>query len=227
MTENRGPEDFGENGFDPGFGPEGTEGLQLPPWERRDRFGFLNGLYLTTKDVLLSPQQFFHRMPSQVGLAEPLYYAIILGVVAAFFGWMWSLAGSSLQMFVAEDIGEVVRGPIASFVFFLTSPITVAILLFIKAGVIHLVLQVLGGNRLGFEATFRVAAYGEAASILALLPFCGSVVGVLWSLFVTIVGLYAIHDTDPWRAVVAVLAPLALCMSMIGGSIILLILGLN
>ena len=42
-----------------------------------------------------------------------------------------------------------------------------------------IVLMLVGGNKLGFEATFRVAAYGEAASILALVPFCGGVIGVL------------------------------------------------
>ena len=110
-----GPGDYQENGFDPGFGPEGAEGLQLPPWERRERFGFLNGLYLTIKDVLFTPRQFFHRMPSQVGLVPPLLFAIVIGVVAAFFDWMWSLAGSSLEMFLNEDLDQVIRGPIGFF----------------------------------------------------------------------------------------------------------------
>jgi hypothetical protein len=218
--------DFG-TGVDEGFGTPGTEGLLLPPWERRERYGFLNGLYLTIKDVLLTPGTFFHRMPSQVGLAQPLYFALVLGVVAAFFGWMWSLAGSSLQMFVADDLAEVVRGPLYSFLAFLFSPVTVAILVFLKAGLIHLVLMLVGGNKLGFEATFRVAAYGEAASILALLPFCGSVLGVLWSLFITIVGLYSIHETDPWRAVLAVVAPMILCLSLVSVSAILVMMGLS
>ncbi|MEN8005616.1 MAG: YIP1 family protein [Candidatus Krumholzibacteriota bacterium] len=231
MTVGNGPDDFHGSDFedevDQGFGTTGTEGLLLPPWERRERYGFLNGLYLTIKDVLLTPRTFFHRMPTRVGLAQPLYFALVLGVVAAFFGWMWSLAGSSLQMFVAEDFEEVFKGPLFSFLAFLFSPITVAILVFIKAGLIHLMLMLVGGNKLGFEATFRVAAYGEAASILALVPFCGGVLGVLWSLFVTIVGLYSIHETDPWRAVAAVIAPMALCLSLISASAILVMVGLS
>ncbi len=231
LTPGNGPDDFtgGDfgHGVDEGFDTPGSEGLLLPPWERRERFGFLNGLYLTIKDVLLTPRNFFHRMPSQVGLAQPLYFALVLGVVAAFFGWMWSLAGSSLQMFVAEDFDEIVKGPLFSFMAFLFSPITIAILVFIKAGLIHLMLMMVGGNKLGFEATFRVAAYGEAASILALVPFCGGVLGVFWSLFITIVGLYSIHETDPWRAVLAVVAPMALCLSFISASAILVMMGLS
>ena len=231
MNPGNGPDEYGTGGFDEnvdeGFGTTGTEGLLLPPWERRERFGFLNGLYLTIKDVLLTPQTFFHRMPSQVGLNQPLYFALVLGVVAAFFVWMWSLAGSSLQMFVADDLEEVFQGPLYSFFAFLFSPITVAILVFLKAGLIHLVLMLVGGNRLGFEATFRVAAYGEAAAILTLVPFCGSVIGVLWGLFITIVGLYSIHETEPWKAVVAVVAPMVLCLSFISVSAILVMMGLS
>ena len=216
----------GPQGYSQGFGSETSEGLLLPPWERRDRFGFLNGLYLTIKDVLLAPGQFFHRMPSQVGMTQPLLFAVTIGVAATFFIWMWSLAGSSLKMLVADDLGEVLRGPWWSFVMFLFSPVIVSIGVIVKAAMIHLVLILLGGNKLGFEATLRVSAYSEAASILALLPFCGPVLGVVWSLVVVIIGLYSIHETDPWRAVVAVLAPMALFFSAVSGSVVLLLAGL-
>jgi len=231
LTPGNDSDEFKDAGFgtgiDQGFGTPGTEGLLLPPWERRERYGFLNGLYLTIKDVLLTPRTFFHRMPTQVGLAQPLYFALVLGVVAAFFGWMWSLAGSSLQMFVAEDLEEVIKGPLYSFLAFLFSPVMVATLVFLKAGLIHLVLMLVGGNKLGFEATFRVAAYGEAAGIMAMLPFCGGVIGVLWSLLITIVGLYSIHETEPWRAVLAVVAPMVLCLSLISVSAVLVMMGLS
>jgi hypothetical protein len=53
------------------------------------------------------------------------------------------------------------------------------------------------------------------------------VIGVLWSLFITIVGLYSIHETDPWRAVVAVVAPMAVCLSLISASAVLVMMGLS
>ncbi len=213
--------------YDDGFGTGGTEGLLLPPWERRERFGFLNGLYLTIKDVLLAPRQFFHRMPSQVGLLQPLYFAVLLGVLASFLAWMWALAGSSLQMLVADSFEEVVQGPMVAFGFFVSSPFSTAISVLIKAGLLHGVLMLVGGNRLGFEATFRVAAYGEAAGILALVPACGGFIGLIWAIVVTIIGLYSIHETEPWRAVVAVLVVSTVCASMIGASIMAFALGMN
>lgn len=216
-----------DTGLGGGLGHGPTEGLLLPPWERRERFGFLNGLYLTVKDVLLAPRVFFHRMPTRIGLVQPLYFALVLGVIASFFAWMWSLTGSSLQMFMTENMGELFKGPFYSFLAFLFSPLIVAGGVFLKAAMLHVVLMLVGGNRLGFEATFRVAAYGEAAGILALVPACGTVIGLVWSLVVTVIGLYSIHETDPWRAVVAVALPALLCTSLVGVSVLMLVLGLN
>lgn len=223
-TDNDG--NFGST-FDDGFGVGGTADLLLPPWERRERYGFLNGLYLTIKDVMLAPGRFFHRMPSQVGLLQPLYFAVVLGVVAAFFAWMWSLSGSSLQLFLAKDMAQIARGPFYAFLGFLFSPVAMAVGVFVKAFLLHGMLMLLGGNRLGFEATFRVATYGEAAGILALVPACGSGVGLIWTLVVTVIGLYSIHETEPWRAVLAVVLPAIICFSAIGMSVMTIILASN
>ncbi len=226
---NDGP--YGNGPDDPGyqdhFGSSATEGLELPPWERRERFGFLNALYLTCKDVLLSPGQFFHRMPSQVGLAQPLFFAILLGLLATFFQWMYALMGSSLQIFISDDLSEVMKAPIFSFFNFLFSPITVSVGLFFQAGLAHLMLILLGGNRLGFEATFRVAAYSEATALLLMIPGCGAPLALIWSLVVMVVGLYSIHEIEPWKAVLAILLPTIICLATIGGSVVALVAGLN
>jgi len=203
----------------PEFEQDHNEGLQLPPWERRERFGLLNALYLTVKDVLLAPGRFFHRMPSQMGLMQPLLFALLLGVVGTFIVWMYSLVSTSLQMAVFGDFSHG-RSSLNSFFLFLTSPIWVAIAIFVQAGLTHGVLMLLGGGRLGFGATFRVAAYSEATSVLLLLPICGSQIAIVWSLVILIIGLYNIHETEPWKAVVAVLAPMLICLSIVGGPVI-------
>ena len=221
----------GQQGGDPGdsftggFQADRGEGLALPPWERRERFGFLNGLYLTVKDVLFSPGRFFKQMPSAVGLTQPLLFAILIGAVATFVSWMWTLTGSSLQMLLQESMEEVVKGPLYSFLTFLFSPMIITVVLFIQAGLTHLTLVLIGGNRLGFEATFRVSAYAEAASLLIIMPVCGAWIAVIWNLVTMVIGLYSIHETEPWKAVVAVLAPMLLCLSSIGGGLVLLLVG--
>jgi hypothetical protein len=215
---------FGEPATGPGTG-RGPEGLQVCPWEERDRYGFLNALYLTTREVLTAPGPFFGRMPSRLGYLQPLFYAIVLGMLAALLGWIWSLTGSSLRTLASGDVLHGLFGPVPSFLGFIASPFTTTLDVAVRAGLMHLLLMLLGGNKLGFEATFRVAAYGKAAGVVALVPFCGSLVAVLWELAIDIIGLYRIHGTDPWRALVAVLAPAVLCFSSIAAAVLLVILG--
>lgn len=208
------------------YDPRPRDGLALPPWEDRARYGFLNSLYLTVKDVLLIPGRFFARMPTEIGLVQPLFFAIVVGVIGYFFDWMWTLTGSSLQVFVAEDMSEVVRPALATGARFIFSPLLVAAEVVISAGIVHLCLIIVAGNRLGFEATFRVIAYAHATAVLAVVPFCGDVVGALWSLGIAVVGLYKIHETDPWRTVLAIMLPTILCLATCGGTV-LFGLGLN
>ncbi len=210
----------------PEFEDDHTEGLQLPPWERRERFGFLNALYLTVKDVLLTPGRFFHRMPSLVGILQPLLFAVVLGGVGTFIAWLYSLVSSSLQMALFGDFSPG-QSSLISFLLFIFSPVLMTMGIFIQAGLIHGALMLLGGNRLGFEATFRVSAYSEATTVILLLPVCGSWVAMIWSMVILIIGLYNIHEIDPWKAVVAVLAPLLLCFMVVGGSIVATMTGMN
>ncbi len=216
-----------DNSYESESGSHSSGGLELPPWERRDRFGFLNGLYLTIKDVLLSPQSFFQRMPSQLGLTQPLMFAIVLGVITTFFGWMYSITGSSLKMLISDDFSELLEGPLLSFGMFVLSPFLVVVFLYLQAAITHGMLVLLGGNKLGFEASFRVIAYSEATSIVTLIPFCGSGIGVVWGLVVTIIGLYSVHEIDPWKAVAAVLVPMIFCLFSVGGLVGFLVFGLN
>lgn len=212
-------------GFAAGATAGGPEGLTLCAWERRAEYGVLNALYLTTRDVLTGPQRFFRKMPTHVGLVQPLIYAVILGVIASFMAWLWSLAGSSLQTLAGATVGSLFSGPVWTFVSLLTSPLTVAVLVFAHAALMHVTLMLLGGNRLGFEATFRVAAYGQAAAVLGMLPFCGGMLAIILELAINVMGLYSIHGTDPWRAAIAVLAPALLCASSLGAIIMLTLLG--
>ncbi len=59
--------------------------------------------------------------------------------------------------------------------------------IFVQAGLTHGVLLLLGGGRLGFEATFREVAYSEATSVLLLVPLCVSWIAIVWSLVILII----------------------------------------
>jgi hypothetical protein len=209
-----------ESDHQPSFSNHAAEGLALPPWEERQRYGFFNAVYLTIRNSLFSPGAFFSRMPTRIGLSQPLLFAMIIGVIGAFFQWMWSLTGSSLtgallHLVLRKDVSDILEAPLKAGLIFAFSPVLIICNVFAATGIVHLSLMLVGGNRLGFEATFRVMAYAAATAIFLVVPICGIWVLLFWAVTIIVIGLQKIHDIREWRAIVAVL-PLLLCLFYCG-----------
>lgn len=220
----------GGSALPPGYGgaPPGGQ----TPWERRDRIGVFNALIETTKQVLSQPTAFFRAMPVTGGLGAPLLYAVIVGYVGLFASAIYSavfrsVLGSSLTRMGGAGGGELERlapflqGGIGLVVNLVFGPVIIAIAVFIASGIIHLVLLALGGAARGFEATFRVAAYSEAAAIFNVIPVCGGLVGAVYTLVLLIIGVSEAHGISRGKAAAAVLVPiLILCCCCVGGGVI-------
>jgi len=61
-----------------------------------------------------------------------------------------------------------------------------------------------------------VISYAYAPQIFAVVPFVGWCIASIWMLVLEIIGLAAAHRTDTWRAALAVLAPVILCVCVVG-----------
>lgn len=202
--------------------PPGAAGAPGPgiPWDQRDRIGFFNALVETTRDVLTEPGRFFRAMPVTGGLGSPLLYGVVIGwiglVATSFYqaifhslvGSTWGAWGESRPE-VAALLGwiEGWAGFVGQVVF---GGVFVVIGLFVGAGIIHLMLLVLGGARRDFEATFRVVSFAQATSILLLIPFCGQLAAAVWSLVLYVLGLAEAHQIGHGKAAAAVLLPIVL-----------------
>jgi hypothetical protein len=193
--------------------PRGT------PWERRAEIGVGSGLVETTKQVLFAPTAFFREMPVSGGIGAPLGYAVILGYLGVVFQAIYQavfrvVMGPTFSRFEARDelrnVLPWLEGGAGFVAQLLFGPIFVVLGLFIGAGVYHLMLLILGGARRDFEATFRVAAYSQAISVLLILPICGSLIGFVWWLVVVVIGLSEAHGIGRGKAFAAVILPLVL-----------------
>ena len=197
------------------------------PWDERDRIGLFSALVETTRDVLAGPGAFFRAMPLSGGLGSPLLYAVLigwLGLVASEFYWaiFRSVAGSSWGA-LGVDRPEIaaVLGWVEGWAGFLVQVVFggvfVVIGVFVTAGVLHLMLLLLGGARRDFEATLRVVSFSQAPSVLFLVPFCGQLVGGIWGLVLYVLGLAEAHRIGHGKAAAAVLLPiLVLCCCCAG-----------
>src|SRR5205823_13600753 len=97
----------------------------------------------------------------------------------------------------------------------LLTPVFTFVLLYVNAAVTHGIAAILGQAKRGFPATFAACAYACAPLVLLAIPACGSIVGLIWLVVLTSIGLKVTHRISTGAAAAAVLAPyFVLCCVM-------------
>lgn len=204
----------------PGGPPAG--GRPGLPWELSKDF---NALLETVKLLITAPGQAFARAREKGDYASPLLFAVIFYVIGAIFQQFWQLLfGPASWMQYMRDMPPEMRemmesfgatpGPMALVFGVILAPIIGIIVLFIVAGIVHLVLQLLGGLRdstAGFEGTFRVISYGQIAQIATIVPIAGGLIAFVWAVVLYVLGLSSLHRCSQGKALAAVLIPIAVC----------------
>ncbi|MBA4356417.1 MAG: YIP1 family protein [Humidesulfovibrio sp.] len=207
------------------LGPEST-GSPVP-FEDLPRVGFFPGLWSTIRQVLTAPSVFFQTMPVSGGMAKPLIFHLLLAEFMLLCQYLWGLTSlGSLSQYAGSPelmdmgLGMAGAGPILILVFY---PLLLILRLMLMTGVIHLLLRVLfrftGGQGSGAEATFRVLCYCAAPLVLGVIPFFGPLLGGIWSIALTIIGLKEAHRTRGSVAMFAVLVPILMMLAAVLGVI--------
>lgn len=178
------------------------------PWEDQENLGFIQGIYLTLKQSLFTPSNFFSILPKHTGLLNPLLYALIIGTVGAMAGYL---------------IGTVVENPFFSHGK-LSGPISILVGVFMPVFVffgillgtifLHISLFLVGGLNENFESTFRVVCYSSGPDIFNVIPVVGWLVVLIWKLVITVIGVREVQQIGTGRAAVAVLLPAIVCCGL-------------
>lgn len=196
-------------------------GRTRPPWERRSQLGLWQSLYGTFKAVLFAPRELFRSLTFRSGLREPLAFGLLAGSLTTMVGIFWHflvLAGG-LATFGPSMLGQIGLGMVF-IVILLTVPVWVVMGILMYSGIVHIMLLVVRGGRNGFEATFRVISYSQAAQIWSLVPLVGGLVGAIWQIIVQVIGLREIHETSYLRVGIAFLIPVVLVVLLFLGVLI-------
>lgn len=180
-----------------------------------------NALIKESKDVLKDPKAYFPTMKTTGGIAEPVIKAVIYGVVAGVFAFIWSIL----------KIGAVSSGLMGGAVGFMAIiwyTVGAIIGLFIGA-VILLVISAICKGSTDFEANIRVtAALMVMMPVSALLGFFTGInltLGLIVSLAVSLYGLYLLYhgltqslkaDMGTSKVVVIILAVLMILFFIMG-----------
>lgn len=172
------------------------------PWEDQERLGLLVGMYRTVKESLLAPEAFFSMIPVRGGFVSPLLYAMIVGTVGAMASSLWGFAFENPIMSEAARTGSltIIGGVLI--------PMIVLLGIVLSAIMLHGALLVIGGANERFEATFRVVCYTSVGDLFSVIPIVGGLVGLACKLYLTLVGLKAVHRISTGKAAVAIMLPL-------------------
>jgi hypothetical protein len=206
----------------------GMRGGAGPAWERDG--ASLSSLIATVKEAFTSPSEFFSSMRQEGGFGAPLLFFFILFMAATIvssivnFGIQLAMAGAMPQQpgfGGGAPWAAVAGGGVIGLVFGLVfSAIFIPIYAFVLSGIFHVALMIFGGANRPFETSFRVVCYAGATAAIGLIPVCGgSVQGIVFLVFIGI-GLCYAHNTNGWRATLAVITPGVCCF---GGMIALVI----
>ena len=189
------------------------------PWEEPS--AGLGSIVPTVVQFVLSPLRAFGTMSLTVDLVRPIAYFVTLALVGACISQIWSfvlfdsilgavrwLAGSQF-----EKLAPFVHKPgaLQLVLGLVITPLVSLIVLFVWTALVHLVLALLGGANRGFTATLRVMCYAQTTQLAVVLPGLGGFIAFVWRLILEVVGLSQAHQTEGWKAALAVVLPLLLC----------------
>ncbi len=184
------------------------------PWENRANQGFFEAFFQTVILVLTKPMEAFDRMRKEGGLWDPLLYALIGGSAGLIVSFLFSFAlnAAGLASGRHSAFGALLGAGVGTIFAVVLIPFFVVLGPFVGAAIFHVCLMVVGGANKSFETTFRVLCFSSGSThLLMMVPFCGGVIAGIWGLIVNCVGLARAHQTDSWRAVLAIFLPMIVC----------------
>lgn len=169
----------------------------------------------TVKGLATAPGDTFRSMPIAGGIGRPLFYAVVVSWIGIAIAIIWNVLFQSMWMpfmDMGDELGMAVGFTAVWAVgTIVIAPIFILIGIFIAAGILHLMLLLVGAANSGFEATVRVVCYAQTAQLANAIPMCGGLVSMVWALILYIVGLAAGQRTTHGKAALAVLLPGILC----------------
>ena len=209
--------------------PPAPESVPVIPWEDPGR-SFFDALFETVKLFATSPGEAYRRMPVTGGIGRPLFYAIAVGWVSIAVAVFWNVLLQGMWLPFMESVEDLAgMGALYGLtigwglMMVVLAPLFVIIGVFIAAAILHLMLLIVGGASNGFEATVRVVCYTQTAQLAGIIPFCGGIIALIWTVVLYVMGFSVAHRTTQGKALVAVLLPVVLCCVM--GVVIALVAG--
>ena len=159
---------------------------------------------------MLRPAEFFRALNPAVPFAKPLTFFLvfsIVGSVASTLSWMANFPDVLGGIFRPDDMTGLLGGSADIWFSFFVSPFLALMGLAINIAFTHVGVLIFIPTRKKVGVTARTYCYVAAPSVIALVPFVGLLVSLVWAVTLSIVGIRWTHGTSAGRAAAAVLVP--------------------
>jgi len=200
-----------------------NEAATTNPWEERAERGFFSALWSTWKLSIGRPAQFYRTVSLDDGFGGHLFYGFLVSLFGVWFTFFWQFLFTVLGAPARTQLGYPSMGFEAQVIVTLFAPGVALFTLFISAAVLHGSLWLVRGAHQPFAATFRVICYATGPSLFSIVPFCGGLIGGVWSFVMYIIGAREVHGISTRRATLAALLPVLLLCGI--GLFIVLMIG--
>ena len=139
--------------------------------------------------VITKPADFYRNMPKSGGFGDPLVFVVVMGAITGVIVAIMSLVGlgGAAGMGIAGGVGLIA---------IITMPIFAIIGSFIGAAIMFVIWRLMGSEQ-SFETGYRCVAYASAiypiTTLLALVPYVGSLLGLAWMFYLMYVASIEVH----------------------------------
>jgi hypothetical protein len=178
------------------------------PWESVAKTGVMHALLETIREILFSPLTFFSKVSSPHNAAMSFVFALIVGSVGSVLGFFWTSQLLSRLPSSVAWLNGIAGGAATSGAGLILMPLLTAVKILFATVYFQALLTLTGTKRQGIKATFSIVCYAESAALFNLIPILGSVVSVVWSLFLLAAGFNSVHRMSTVKALVIILLPL-------------------
>ncbi len=178
------------------------------PFENLSTFGFFSALVQTIRRVCFFPKLFFTVMPLR-GYTRPFVFSLLIAEFIQIMDAFWQISNiPTLSTLMLQHLG-LTSDPIALITplnIFIITPLRWIFSLAFATLLTHGALSIIAKPKQGFEGTFRVIAYSYTPFLLASIPF-GNILGFVWWLLISVIGLKYIHSVSYTRSILAHVLP--------------------
>jgi hypothetical protein len=198
------------------FPPPAPPPVERIPWEEQGKLGAARALYQTIRLAFDDGREFAARVAAGNQVIPALVFGLIVTGLTAIVNATYSIGLAhfmkglfeQMQAQLPQAYGQSGPPKVRDGIFLVGMTILwYPAMAMIWAGMIHLVLKLTRGAERPFAATFRIASYAVAPTILQVLPVCGAFIGYIWMLALTVRGLMTAQRAGAGSALLAVLIP--------------------